>query len=234
VLDGVVDFNRNGSRSIPDVLPVSGIPIYYHRCVNCGFLFTVAMDHFSPADFQTHVYNAGYAAVDPDHAEARPVGNAMTIEKLFGAHKRISILDYGSGKGVMAAKLREAGFEDVVTFDPFVQAHAERPQRRFDLVASFEVVEHSVRPHEVFADMDSLLKPNGVILFSTLIQSADSAKLGVSWWYVLPRNGHVSIFTSQALQMVLGARGLQFGSCSRDLHVAWRQVPEFAKGFIKV
>jgi 2-polyprenyl-6-hydroxyphenyl methylase/3-demethylubiquinone-9 3-methyltransferase len=229
----VVDFNKHCEHRKPNLLPVSGIPIYYHRCGQCGFIFTAAFDHFSPDDFLTHIYNSGYAAVDPDYAEVRPTGNAGFITSLFGNHKWISILDYGGGNGLLGKKLQAAGFRDVVTYDPFVPEHATRPQRRFDLVVSFEVVEHSNHPHETFGEMDSLLKPDGMMLFTTLVQPTNMAEIGLSWWYVGPRNGHVSIYTRAALKSVLAARGLHQGSNNDNQHAAWRTVPEFAKGVLK-
>jgi 2-polyprenyl-6-hydroxyphenyl methylase/3-demethylubiquinone-9 3-methyltransferase len=226
---GVVDFNKSCEDHKGKTLPLSGIPIYYHRCPRCRLIFTVAFDHFSNADFLSHIYNDGYAAVDPDYATVRPTGNANLLAKVFAGHRDISILDYGGGNGCLAANLRSAGFTDVSTYDPFVPEHSARPDRQFDLVVCFEVMEHSTRPLATFAEMDALMKPNGFTIFSTLLQPTDIDTVGIGWWYLAPRNGHVTFYNGPVLQTLLSEKGMQFGSLDVSLHAAWRKVPDFAK-----
>ena len=78
-LYGTVDFNRNCDIEGGVKLPPSGTPVRYRRCRACGFLFTDAFDRWSQDDFRTHIYNDGYAAVDPEYAEARPRNNAAAV-----------------------------------------------------------------------------------------------------------------------------------------------------------
>src|SRR5688572_1810116 len=69
-LFGVVDFHKNCEIAHGrNVLSLSGVPVYYHRCRSCGFIFTVAFDHFSPGDFAREIYNDEYRLVDPDFAD---------------------------------------------------------------------------------------------------------------------------------------------------------------------
>jgi 2-polyprenyl-6-hydroxyphenyl methylase/3-demethylubiquinone-9 3-methyltransferase len=46
-LYGVVDFHKACNHA----LALAGIPVYYHRCRGCGFVFTTAFDGFSAEDF---------------------------------------------------------------------------------------------------------------------------------------------------------------------------------------
>ncbi len=195
-LCGVVDFNKHCRIDRPDILPVIGIPIYYHRCGECGFIFSIAFDHFTRQDFLDHIYNELYPSLDPDYAELRPRNHANWIAGRLGAHRSTRILDYGGGNGKLAAILRQAGFADATTYDPFVTEFSARPGRRFDCVLCFEVGEHACQPAEVFDDIFSLLNPNGIVVFSTLLQPADIENQGLNWWYVGPRNGHISLFTA--------------------------------------
>ena len=82
-LCGVVDFHKNCEVQRRHPLPISGIPIYYHRCPTCGFIFTTAFDHFTHEDFARHIYNGDYIFVDPDYQDERPRGNAGLISNLF-------------------------------------------------------------------------------------------------------------------------------------------------------
>ena len=66
-LFGVVDFNKNCEIRRKSPLPLSGIPIYYHRCTRCAFIFTAAFDDFTNQQFLDVIYNEQYALVDPEY-----------------------------------------------------------------------------------------------------------------------------------------------------------------------
>lgn len=227
---GSVDFHKNCEIAKGhNVLPPSGIAVPYHRCGNCGFLFTIVFDSFTPEDFGELVYNDDYALVDPDFAALRPQTNAAFLAELFSAYPQTRILDYGGGSGLTASLLRDAGFTDVTTYDPFVAAHSTRPEGRFDLIICFEVVEHSPDPHGTFADIDDLLAPDGIVLFSTLVQPADIESARLDWWYAAPRNGHLSLHSRESISQIARPLGFAFGSFNENLHVLFRTVPAFAR-----
>jgi SAM-dependent methyltransferase len=230
---GVVDFNKNCEIYRHNALGVSGVPIYYHRCSACRFIFTTAFDHFTHEDFQSHIYNEEYPLIDPDYQVARPQGNADLVNRLFSIAKPKRVLDYGGGNGVFADALRAAGFPHVETYDPFVEHYSARPAGSFDCVICFEVVEHSTDPARIFADMDEFLTDPGLILFSTLVQPADIDQQGLNWWYAGPRNAHVSLYTKESLASVVRPLGFQLGSFSESYHILYREMPEFARHFIR-
>lgn len=67
-------------------------------------------------------------------------------------------------------------------------------------------------------------------MMGTLVQPADILKLRMGWWYIGPRNGHVTLFTRPALSLLWRRHGLTTGSASDNLHVAYRgQPPAFAR-----
>jgi Methyltransferase domain len=233
-LFGLVDFHKNCERSRNLNLGLSGIPIYYHRCTSCGFIFTIAFDHFTDQDFLDGIYNADYALVDPDYAETRPRNNAHFLAHLLSASKGTRILDYGGGNGKLAALLRSAGFTAVETYDPFVSEFAVKPTDRYECIVCFETIEHSTRPRQTFEEINSLLRDDGVLLFSTLFQPPNIGEIGVSWWYLAPRNGHVSLFNPAALRAILTPMGMKLGSFNDVLHVACRNVPPFARHFLGI
>jgi SAM-dependent methyltransferase len=231
---GVVDFSKSCEERRGTVLAFSGVPIYYHRCPYCGFLFTTAFDHFSAADFLEHIYNDSYALVDPDYERVRPVENLKMLLNLFPEARPERLLDYGSGNGRLAGYLREAGFPSVEGYDPFVPAYAVRPTGKFDCIICFEVVEHATDPVGLFEEMNDLLTENGMILFSTVLQPKDIDDFGLFWWYAGPRNGHVSLHTKISLHRAVSRFGFQLGSFDECCHVLFREVPDFAKRFIRV
>ena len=60
----VVDFNKSAGGY---AFGPSGINLPWHRCDNCGFLFTPFFDDWTPDDFSQFIYNQDYALVDPDY-----------------------------------------------------------------------------------------------------------------------------------------------------------------------
>jgi SAM-dependent methyltransferase len=230
---GVVDFHKNCEMHRRKVLDISGVPIYYHRCSACQFIFTTAFDHFTKENFLEHVYNEDYIVVDPDYREQRPRGNAALLCKLFSDARPRRVLDYGGGNGALADALRAAGFPEAETYDPFVSRHSARPLGRFDCVVSFEVLEHSTDPARTIADINEFLADPGLILFSTLVQPPDIDIQGLNWWYAGPRNGHVSLYTRTSLAILGQPFGFTCGSFNDNVHVFFRDVPNFAKHIIK-
>lgn len=232
-LYGVVDFHKNCEQHRRKVLDPSGIPIYYYRCPNCGFLFTTAFDRFTEGDFRRHIYNDDYRLVDPDYRHTRPRACADLVCRLFAGPKPGRVLDYGGGNGVLAEVLRTSGFPQVDTYDPFTPQFSARPTQRYDCVVSFEVAEHSTDPVGTFGEMSEFLAEPGLILFSTLLQPADIDRQGLNWWYAGPRNGHASLYSRASLATIARRHGFRFGSLGDSLHVFHRDVPDFAKHFAR-
>jgi SAM-dependent methyltransferase len=227
-LYGVVDFNRNCEIPNGVKLALSGTPIYYRRCGGCGFLFTDAFDDWNDKQFKTHIYNAGYYSIDPDYVTERPSSNAKVVTRLWGPHKaETRVIDYGGGNDVFCSALRANGFPLAVTYDPMVPEYAHRPDDKFDLVTCFETLEHLPDPAGGITRIIECVADPGLVLFSTLLQPADFDMQGLNWWYVGPRNGHVSIFSKQALTTAWGRHGYKLVSFNELTHLAFHTLPPF-------
>jgi 2-polyprenyl-6-hydroxyphenyl methylase/3-demethylubiquinone-9 3-methyltransferase len=225
-LYGVVDMHR--PCEIPGGFrpPLSGVPVYYRRCAACGLLFTDAFDDWSEDQFKQHIYNDGYLRFDPDYASARPNANAALVARLWAAHKGgIRVLDFGGGNDVFCAALRAGGFREAITYDPMVPEHAAPPEGKFDLVTCFETLEHLPDPAVGIARIVEFVAEPGAVFYSTLTQPADFDQRGLSWWYVGPRNGHISIFTRQSLSVAWGRHGYKTAALNDGIHLAFRTLP---------
>jgi SAM-dependent methyltransferase len=228
LLFGVVDFHRSCEdwRQVP--LSLSGVPVYYRRCAECKFLFTDAFDDWSIEQFKTHIYNDEYKLIDPDYASARPRANADAVARLWGAIKtETRVLDYGGGNDTFCDVLRNAGFPVAVTFDPLVPEYATRPEGKFDLVTSFETFEHLPDPAAGIASILEFVAEPGLIFFTTSLQPADIEKQRLNWWYAAPRNGHVSLFSREALTRAWGRHGYKVATLGDNTHFAFRTLPPF-------
>jgi hypothetical protein len=71
------------------------------------------------------------------------------------------------------------------------------------------------------------------VLFSTLVQPQDFDGLGLNWWYVGPRNGHISVFSRDALTKAWERHGCRMASFNDLIHVAYRTLPDFARHLFK-
>jgi SAM-dependent methyltransferase len=225
-LCGVVDFSRSClDQSGPRVLPYSGVPVYYHRCEQCGFIGTVAFDAWSDADFAAHIYNDDYARVDPDYLGARAAQNAEILAGNFPELAGTAILDYGAGLGHLQRELAAKGFPHVDSFDP-IAGSGSRPTRRYDLVVAFEVFEHHPQPRALIDELVGYLSDDGALLFSTTLATDAALEAGLErWWYCAPRNGHISFFTPRALARLGARHQLIPASFSDGIHFFYRGEP---------
>ncbi len=228
---GAVDFHKSCLEERGLRLSPSGLDMYYRRCTRCGLVFCETSLAWSADDYKNAIYNADYIKVDPDYPESRPTASARAINQLFQDFKPfLSILDYGGGNGRCAERLREMGFE-ASTYDPFSE-HAARPLYKSTLVTAFEVLEHSPNPHTLMRDVLSVLADDGLFLFTTRLQPPRFSDVGIGWWYIAPRNGHVSVYSSTALKVLCNGYGLEVRSITSDLHVAFRTLPLWAQHFV--
>lgn len=227
VIHDVVDFNKSCEEARQHFLPLSGRPIYYHRCPGCEFVLAPEFGLWSDRDFQEHIYNDGYIDIDPDYVSKRPLSNAGFLQKLFGeSSKSIRHLDYGGGSGVLSNALTEQGW-DSTTYDPF-----PRNERRiedlgkFNLISAFEVFEHVPDVAELMRNITSLMEDECVVIFSTLLSDGHIAPNSrLTWWYASPRNGHISLFSTRSLVLLAERHGLQFGSFNGGTHCLFNRVP---------
>ncbi|MGA0606358.1 class I SAM-dependent methyltransferase [Phenylobacterium sp. VNQ135] len=223
---GTLDFNRSCEEARGRFLTLSGVAVQYRRCEACGLIFTDAFDDWGQADFEAHIYNDRYIDVDPEYAEARPLSLSRGLASMFAASAdRLQVLDYGAGNGRMAQALRDHGFASVTTYDPFTPEFRTRPEGRFDLVTCFETVEHMPDPAAGVADLASFVADDGLLMIGTLLQPNDIERIGVAWWYIGPRNGHVTLFTHDALTRLLDRQGLRLVSQNANVHFGFRNTP---------
>lgn len=208
----VVDFNKFCNVADYYAFGRSGIPVCYWRCADCGFLFTDFFDAWARQDFTRWIYNADYILVDPGYREIRPAGISQEVAGRLRGLESIAILDYGSGTGVLTERLRRQGFSGAIDFDPY--SSPTRPASLFDLVTCFEVMEHTADPVATLEDMRAFLRPDGCILFGQTLQPANIAEIRANWWYVAPRNGHVSCYSEESLARLAARAGMSF--CGRE------------------
>lgn len=230
----VVDLNKSCEEYRGKFLPLSGYPVYYALCEQCGFCFAPELSSWSLQDFADRIYNDQYVLVDPDYVETRPHNNAANISQMFGdTASSIRHLDYGGGNGLLSRVLSASGWESS-SYDPFVQRDLEiETLGKFDLITAFEVFEHAPDPRKLISDLSALLVQDGLIVFTTLISDKQiTAHARLTWWYASPRNGHISLFSRDSLATLGAMKQFSLGSFSEGFHAFWRTVPAWASHVI--
>ena len=235
VLD-VLDFNKSCEENNGFFLPTSGIGIEYALCDACGFCFAPEMYQWSPQRFKSDVYNDAYEDVDPDYMGARAIDSAAFITQFLG-HSRCAIrhLDYGGGDGFLSQLLTDEGWTTSHSWDPFVCDPSALPASgTCDLITAFEVFEHVPDLQGLMHELSSLLATPGLILLTTVLSDGHIGRgKPLDWWYAAPRNGHISLFSERSLALLAAQYDLQLGSLTPGIHMMWKNVPDWARGFIK-
>ena len=98
----------------------------------------------------------------PDFGSRGGAGNQGVID-VIGRYKELgvinSVLDYGTGKGAFPKSLKST-YPDlqVGAYDPAVEKFEKKPNREFELVTSFDVLEHVERDsiHAVIQEIKDL------------------------------------------------------------------------------
>lgn len=230
----VVDLNKSGEEKNGKFLPLSGIPVYYARCGKCGFCFAPELMGWPMEEFEKRIYNDDYALVDPDYIESRPRSNANSLIQTFGEPAlAIRHLDYGGGNGLLSKFMKEANWQSS-SYDPFVDRDVKIEQLgKFDLITAFEVFEHVPDVHALMSNLRSLLAPDGVILFSTILSDGRIlAGQRLIWWYASPRNGHISLFSQNSLLALAQPYRFTLASFNYSTHIFFTKVPPWGSHLI--
>lgn len=142
------------------------------------------------------------------------------------------MLDCGSGEGHLVAAAMERGLEAegieisgqaldrsrATKPDLRIHSHSveERPwpvpDERFDLVTSFEVIEHLVRPRELLLGAFGALRPGGYLALSTprhgLLKNLALVAFAFDRHFDVD-GGHIRFFSDQALGRLLTETGFE-------------------------
>ena len=219
-----VDSGKHCNLQLPAVASGAGRPVQYYRCPECGFLFTDFLDTCTPTELKAEIYNDDYVKFDPLYPKIRPQTNARflraVLEQSFPAGEPPRVLDYGAGNGLLSALVA-----DDFTIENYDALNADfniLPPGPIDVIFSAEVVEHMPFPKMFVNDWSACLSGTGCVIFSTKLQPEDIEVVRADWWYIGPRNGHVSLFSERSLQTLCGLAGLRFESLTEDWHIAYK------------
>jgi 2-polyprenyl-3-methyl-5-hydroxy-6-metoxy-1,4-benzoquinol methylase len=181
------------------------------QCEGCGFRFP----HEIPsAEELKHHYDAEYNETRfLQGQQVNALINKRIIERIYGSLKGMSILDVGAGYGFLADSLNQAPFHscDAVELSAPQRAYAskelgikafsslEKVNNQYDLIVSFEVLEHIPDPISFLSSIAALLNPGGALILGTdHFNSQTVQAMGASFPKWVPHE-HISCFTPTSI-----------------------------------
>jgi len=190
----------------------------YFRCVDTGFIQTEEPYWLEEA------YSSAITKLDVGLVSRNELLRAVSI-RIISEHfnENGKFLDYAGGYGLFTRMMRDKGFDFYHT-DPYCQnIFAEYfdlkdvgLETEFELVTSFEVLEHLANPYDEIKKMLSYRKN---LLFTTEIQPANLNSID-EWWYFIPETGqHIALYTKKSLQYIADQLGYQFYSDGQSTHL---------------
>ena len=133
------------------------------RCSNCCSLHSkeeVNLDYYyEHYPIKQHTMN--YATRCAYH-------NRLRLLRKHGLKKENTILDFGCGPGVFVLFLQQCGFK-AFGYDPYVEKYADKKilDDMYDVVTSYEAIEHVNQPSEFFGQLVRCLRQGGLMVIGT-------------------------------------------------------------------
>jgi SAM-dependent methyltransferase len=178
----------------------------YFECEICHFLFSEIHDNIDHGTLYDETY---WDKQDPDWGGRvnQTLRLVLMANKILNLNPwELKVLDFGCGMGTFVEAARtqlqlEAWGTDIIQPKFGLEWFVSQPaMAQFDVVVSCEVMEHLPRPFEITGQIRQYLRPGGVFAFQTA--HYDPAVCGRDWWYIGPANGHISLYSREAFDVL--------------------------------
>jgi 2-polyprenyl-3-methyl-5-hydroxy-6-metoxy-1,4-benzoquinol methylase len=134
------------------------------RCANCNSLHSA--ENADLALYYAHYPLRNHRLDFPSRAFYR---KRLRLLQKQGFRQPARILDYGCGTGAFVEFLKESGVSETFGYDPFISTYADRQvlREQYDVVVSYDVIEHSDAPKDFMSQVAELARPQGLIVIGT-------------------------------------------------------------------
>ena len=166
------------------------------QCSLCLSVFTHPKDYLTPEAEQAHYLCHNN---DPDDIRYQNFVSPVTNAILADFQRQHKGLDFGSGTGSPILKVLTDNGYDIREFDLYFHNDLLALQQKYDYIACSETAEHFKDPHTEFAQLCSLLKPNGKLYVMT--DRFDPDRDFRTWFYKTDPT-HVFLYHAKAFEYI--------------------------------
>ena len=170
----------------------------FYKCPECCLIFT--FDLPGKEAEETH-YKNQWTTTDTSFWKKQV---DVLLQLIDNYRTPTRILDFGSGSGEMTNEFRQRGY-DVTPLEPMTHGYLkdQNYSSKFDVVIAVEVIEHLPEPWEELNEIENVLAPDGIVIFSSLLTNSfidrpDAHEQFKNWWYKDDPT-HVSFFCNRVL-----------------------------------
>jgi hypothetical protein len=190
----------------------------FRRCGFCGCVYA-ENPHWLSSAYEDAIARQDIGLV------SRNVYLARRTQRVLATHfrKATTFLDFGAGTGMFVRLMRDAGY-DFKYFDEYgpnlyAQGHETTDVSGFDVVTTFEVLEHLIDPVSTLRAVASGVQ---ALLATTEVLPSPPPRIDEWWYYALGTGQHITFYTHDSLDALAARLGLVRTS-SGSYHVFARQ-----------
>ena len=186
----------NESEPFDKAILMNKYEVKYFRCPHCGFVQTEDSYWLEEA-YSDAIADSDIGLISRNIYLASVVNTMLKI-----LSPQAQLLDYGGGYGMFVRMMRDKGWDfewyDEYCENLFAKGY-EMKCSHYDIVTTFEMLEHLPNPMEIFERLFAL---SDTIICTTELLPQPTPK-AIDWWYYATETGqHISFYTRKSLQVV--------------------------------
>lgn len=170
--------------------------VKYFECPKCGFIQTEE-PYWLPEVYESAITSSDLGLIERNIEISKKLDIFFSLIDTFDNSK--SFLDFGAGYGMMVRMMRDRGYDfewsDEYCENLFAKGHEKR-RDHYDVVTSFEMLEHLPNPIDTLKSIFSL---GDTLIFSTELVPLNRPKVHDWWYYGVEHGQHISFYTEQAM-----------------------------------
>jgi len=124
-----------------------------------------------------------------------------------------NILDFGCGHGKFVNFCKSNGI-NAEGIDLHTELTLDNLSKTYDAITMIEVIEHISDPVSVLTTLSQHLNPNGVLYIEGSFTDTEYLYGNLNfdiltWWYLRPSIGHITLFNQKSMEIILSKCGLR-------------------------